>query len=277
MMSDNPSQLIASVDNYLHQLASALDAGLDGNLVALWLAGSLTTSDFSPERSDIDVIVISRERVADDAKTRVTSLLRHDILPVPAHGLDLVMYREAEVRSVKRVPESEYAIASGQEWSDEVSRGGSYPGAILDLGFARQRGAALEGPEPRELIGPIPEPWIVDELAATVRWHATHVHDPFHDATGSNAVLNACRALHYVSERAFVSKSRGAEWLLARGAPEIVGQAFAGRAAASREPLDRRDVLLFLEEASKRLELASLHARKQPEGASQEADARPDS
>lgn len=237
----------AVVATYVEQVAAACEAALGDELAAVWTTGSLATGDFDAGRSDIDILVACRARLPRDAKESLAGSLVHRSLPCPARGLDLLVYRSSELESIPRSPRYEFSISSGVDWTDEVSWGDPYPGGLIDLAVARRLGVSVLGGGPRTSIGPIPDAWIDEELLNALRWHTERIHDPFHDPTGSNAVLNACRALCFLRQRELVSKSAGARWLLADRPTPIVAQARSGRESGESEPLDRGDVLAFVE------------------------------
>jgi hypothetical protein len=116
----------------------------------------------------------------------------------------------------------------------------------------------LIGPHPREIVGPIPVRWVVEELLASLQWHIDEVHDPFHDPLGTNAVLNACRALHYLAAGEFASKSAGAEWLLSTRSVPVAAAALECRLSQSTARLDHVQVVSFLREAIAEFETGML-------------------
>jgi hypothetical protein len=221
---------------------------LGEHLTAAWIAGSLASGDFDLRRSDIDLLMTCAASFDRALKRQLGERLSHRCFPCPAHGLDLIIYSADEVAELTRSPRYEFSISSGPDWEDEVDFGGPYPGGLIDLAMVRERGIALYGPPPDEAVGPCPREWLLQELANAVRWHETRVHDSFHDPTGSNAVLNACRALHFFSTGVFVSKTAGAQWVLGRAAIPVVGDALVSReAGGTSRRLDRAQVLGFLE------------------------------
>ena len=233
---------------YLESVVGVVGDVLGENLRSVWLVGSLVTGDFDARRSDVDLLVTCGAALGDEAKRVLGQRLTHASLPCPARGVDLLMYLSSEVAEPRRIPHFEFSISSGIHWKDEVDVGGPYPGGLIDLATARQLGVSIFGPSPQEAVGTCPAEWIFEELTNGVRWHTTRVHDPFHDPTGSNAVLNGCRALHFLSEGAFVSKTTGARWLLGRNDASIVAEALAEReAGGGTDRLDGAEVLGFLD------------------------------
>jgi predicted nucleotidyltransferase len=236
-------------DAYIERVISACREVTGNRLEAAWVVGSLATGDFAAARSDLDLVVVLQTGVPQEAKAELAQALDHRMLACPAHGLDLIIYRERVLVGIPRAPEYEFSISTGNEWETDVSFGGPYPGGLIDLAASRQTGRSLHGPHPRDLVGAIPEHWILEELLASLRWHLDKVHDPFHDPLGSNAVLNACRALHYLVVGDFVSKSAGAEWFLRTRSVPVVAEALEGRLHPSRGRLDHTAVRSFLRQA----------------------------
>lgn len=222
--------------------------------VATVVVGSLASNDFSLDHSDIDLIPLYEAPLKRDAKTGITSRLRHRVLPCPAHGLDLVAYTMREVREPSRTPELDFAISTGPDWEDHVSLGERYPGGLIDLAAARQFGSTLEGIAVSTLIGHVDSSWVADELGGSLRWHLDKIHDPFHDPLGSNAVLNACRALHFLRSGSLVSKAQGAAEFLDGVHGHLVERALQARRSTSARPLPKEEVLAFVREAAKEFE-----------------------
>jgi hypothetical protein len=218
------------------------------NLVSAWIVGSLAAGDFDLRRSDIDVLLTCAAPLDERIKSSLGRRLAHSAMPCPAHGVDLLIYPVAELAPLPRSPRYEFSISSGVDWRDDIGLGGHYPGGLIDLAASRRVGIPIFGPPPQESVGHCPREWIMEELANGVRWHATKLHDPFHDPTGSNAVLNACRSLHFFSTGVLASKSAGARWLLERTAVPVVAAALAEReAGGGSDLLARAEVLTFLD------------------------------
>lgn len=239
---------------YLAAVGQVCADVLGDQLAAAWAVGSLVMGDFDVRRSDVDVLVVSRRSLTDREKAALGRLLRHSSLRCPAHGLDLVVYRASEIADLRREPHYEFSISSGIDWDDEITLGGPYPGGLIDLAAAYESGVSILGGSPRHMMGRCPDAWIAEELRRGIEWHKTHVHDPFHDPSGANAVLNACRALYFVAHRTFVSKSAGAGWILATRSAPVVAEALARRREGRMtDRIDEVDVLDFLDVVSAEL------------------------
>src|SRR5262249_22660434 len=74
----------------------------------------------------------------------------------------------------------------------------------------RAAGWAVTGPRPRDIIGAVPRPTILRYLADELDWGLRHASEAY-------AVLNACRAMVFLSDDAIVSKIAGGQAALDRG------------------------------------------------------------
>lgn len=233
---------------YVDAVIEACEEEIGPNLVSAWIVGSLAAGDFDRRRSDIDLLMSCAAPLNDRIKKSLGRRLTHSALPCPAHGVDLLIYPVAELAPLPRAPRYEFSISSGVDWHDDIGLGGHYPGGLVDLAAARSFGIPILGLPPEEAVGLCPREWIIEELLNGVRWHTTKLYDPFHDPTGSNAVLNACRSLHFFLSGVLVSKSAGARWLLQRRVAPVVAEALAAReAGGSVDRLAQPDVLAFLD------------------------------
>ncbi len=233
-------------DLYLDRVVSAFGQVAQEPLAAAWIVGSLATDDFAAARSDIDLVMVVPAGLPQGTKEKLARTLDHRVLACPAHGLDLIIYQKGALGRISRTPEYEFSISTGSQWETDVSYGGPYAGGLIDLAMSRQIGRSIQGPHPRDIVGEIPERWVLEELLASLRWHLDKVHHPFHDPSGSNAVLNACRALHYLVVGAFVSKSVGAQWFLRHRTAPVVAEALACRLRQSADRLDPTEVLTLV-------------------------------
>src|SRR6266550_5320494 len=70
-MASIPTQVSA----LLHDLSTNLSSILGGNLVGVYLYGSLTQQGFNPKRSDVDCIVVTKRDLSDAQFRRLDAWL----------------------------------------------------------------------------------------------------------------------------------------------------------------------------------------------------------
>jgi aminoglycoside adenylyltransferase-like protein len=222
---------------------------LGGALLAVYAGGSWSLGGYERGRSDLDVAAIVSRPLADEEKQDVVAGVRHEALPCPARGLELVVYTEAVVRSGTGEPAYELDVNTG---ADMRFRASLAPSAgdqgdhwyALDRAILRDHGVPLAGPPAAGVIAPIDRSELIRRLVASFEWHAAA-----DDRELDNAVLNACRALRFALDGAWSSKRSAARWALERGfEPDLVRAAL--RAREGGPSLDRAAVRRFLANAA---------------------------
>ncbi|WP_420121384.1 nucleotidyltransferase domain-containing protein [Nakamurella sp.] len=197
-----------AVRDYLTELARRCRDVVGADLVGVYAGGSLALDGYRPGRSDIDVAVVVAGRLDGEAKCALVAALRHENLPCPARGLELVVYR-AEVAAAGGIdPGFEVELNSGarmdfratQDPADRPAADGQFWYAI-DRGILADHGRAIVGP-PAATVFAGPGDWeLRGLLAESLRWH---LQAPA--AASDDAVLNACRALCRVRSGRWLAK-----------------------------------------------------------------------
>jgi hypothetical protein len=179
-----------------------------------------------------------------DPKVRqeIVEALRHDSLPCPARGLELVVYTERIVRAGTTEPGFELNLdtGAGMPFRVDAEPGDERHWFAIDRSILAVHGRTLVGPPARELFAPIPRDRLLLLVADSVAWHrAARTAD-------STAVLNACRALRFAADDVWSSKPSAGAWALARDEHRrLVASALVS--GASAESLPSSDVERFLE------------------------------
>jgi hypothetical protein len=189
------------VDEYLAELTRRLRAVLGDELVAVYAAGSYAMGAYEHGRSDIDVAVVVAGGLPDATKQQVVDALRHEALPCPAIGLELVIYPRATVERPTAAPGFELNLNTGQDYR---FRADFAPGDIEDFWFAidrsilREHGTPLYGPPAADLIAEIPREQLAPQLEESIRWHRGDDTD--------NARKNVARSQHFLDTGHWISK-----------------------------------------------------------------------
>jgi hypothetical protein len=202
---------------YLDGLVATAHAVLCDDLVGAYAGGSLALGAYQPGRSDIDVALVSRGALTGEQKSELVARLRHEALPNPARGLELVVYRRDRAGSRSGEPGFELELNSGAQMGfratyDPAGRpaadGRFWYG--LDRSILHQSGVALVGPPAAETFA---EPDDVRGLLlAALSWW---LDQPVRLA--DDAVLAACRALIRTTGGIWVAKVDAGRRLLAAG------------------------------------------------------------
>ena len=83
------------------------------DLVGVYAAGSLALDAYEPDRSDIDIAIVCSAALPMATKESIVAALRHESLPCPARGLELVVYRTEVAGAATSDPGFEVELNTG--------------------------------------------------------------------------------------------------------------------------------------------------------------------
>ncbi|MFC4150109.1 nucleotidyltransferase domain-containing protein [Micromonospora mangrovi] len=225
--------------HYLAELVDRARAVLGADLVGAYAAGSVGLGAYQPGRSDVDVALVVAHPVAGAAKRTLVARLRHEALPCPARGLELVVYRRDVARSGSPEPGFEVELNSGPAMpfratydpADRPAADGRFWYA-LDRAILRSGGLRLLGPPAADVFAE-PAPADLRRLLSTALrwWLALPLPEGDGPAPGAeDAVLGACRALVRVRDGVWLSKPDAGRRLADRGEDaDLLGRCVAAR------------------------------------------------
>ncbi|MGC5022495.1 nucleotidyltransferase domain-containing protein [Micromonospora sp. DT47] len=233
----------AAVRRYLADLVAAARQVLGDDLVGAYAAGSVGLDAYQPGRSDVDVALVCQRGLGERTKRDLVARLRHEALPCPARGLELVVYTRAVAGFGTPAPGFEVELNSGPRmpfratWSaaDRPAADGLFWYG-LDRSILHQRGYALLGPPAAETFADLcPEDLrrlLVDALGW---WLALPTPGGDAPAPGAeDAVLGACRSLVRVRDGVWLSKVAAGRRLAGSGPhAELIAQCVAARAGGT--------------------------------------------
>ena len=192
---------------------------LDQNLLGIYLHGSLALGGFQPGRSDIDVIVVTAQRIELETKRRCIELfLRISRMPCPPDirflvELDLFPYQHPLLCDLhyheiwRENYHQELGTGTWKHWSDKAKRD---PDLAVHLMVLHRYGICLSGKPIAEALPPVPERDFRDTIIKDVQvTQGKPLYDPI------SFVLNACRAYPYLQDGKILSKDAGGFWGLA--------------------------------------------------------------
>ncbi len=173
---------------FLNHTVQALHDELGDMLVSVILHGSLAMNAFFPPKSDIDLLIIT-DRLSEEKRLGLYDLLadRHLCRPY-AGGLEACVVDKA-VAMAPRHP-----VPQQLKFSETTQAAQARPAPdedlIVHLTVAKNRGIALYGPPPGELIGLLRRDDYLRAIQADIEWILTEENlliSPYY------GVLNLCR------------------------------------------------------------------------------------
>ncbi len=202
----------------LAAFAQAIAAQLEGNLIGLYLVGSLASGDFDLD-SDVDFLVVTNSELteADMAPLQDIQIRIHAMDCYPARHLEgsYISLRDLNDAGCVGVKELFYFDNGSTAWERSTHDNQWHVRWVL-----RERGIPLLGPDPKTLLPPIPLDEMDAEVKATMPRIVTGFRDEIHRPLSfwnsrfgqSFFVLTACRMLHTLHSGTVASKKAGMLW-----------------------------------------------------------------
>jgi len=199
---------------YFAELARRLQSVLGAELVGVYAGGSFALGDYERPRSDLDVSAVTRGATDRGKAGEVVEALRHEALPCPARGLELVFYPLATARSGTVEPGFDLNLNTGRGMAfraDFEPMEGERHWFAIDRSVLAGHGIAIVGPPANTVFRPASRESLLPVLAEALRWFIRET------GPGDAAVANACRALRYSREGVWSSKRAAVDWAREQG------------------------------------------------------------
>jgi hypothetical protein len=228
----------SDVQQYLANLIDAARDVVGDNLIAAYAAGSIAMDAYQPDRSDVDVVLICEDPVSLEQKRRLVSTLRHEVLPCPARGLELVVYRRSVAQSGTPEPGFEVELNTGSRMPFRATYSGEDRPAAdgrfwygLDRSILHQSGHRLIGPPAADMFTDLAPDHLHALLVDALTWWLAQPM-PADDGPASgaeDAVLGACRSLVKFRYGMWLSKVAAGRWLLDQGPSPLIERSIKAR------------------------------------------------
>ena len=230
---------------YARALTGQLMAVPDGVLQAAYLHGSAALGGWVPGRSDVDMLFVTADGVSGAAVTRMGEVLREGAGGCPGRELECSVVTVAQARQPAPPWPFVLHVTAGPGTPGRTVQPGSRsrgdPDLLMHYAVCRAAGWPVCGPPPQDLIGVVPRRAILDYLAGELGWGIGHAPEAY-------AVLNACRALIYLTDHKIVSKIAGGQAVLSRGTgpAEVIGRALAQQRGSEPDQPPASDAASFV-------------------------------
>ncbi len=242
-----------AVKTQVNTFCAHLQALLETNLSGIYLHGSLAMGCFNPDRSDIDLLVVTARGMSIETKRRVVQLLLHaSMAPSP---IEISFLVEQQMHPFKHpLPfdlhygeshreQYRQALINGEwmRWNDETRRDIDL---AAHLTVTLVRGICLFGKPIKEVFPAVPAQYYAASIVDDFRWGRNRMAgNPVY------FILNACRVYAYLIEGSIFSKDEGGSWGLLTLPGEyhsVIAQALEiYRGSRKDEPFDVAALDLF--------------------------------
>ena len=214
MIINSPTKY-PEINKTLELLLTSATRVLGGQLVGMYLYGSLSSGDFDLETSDIDFLVVTTSTLSDKTIGELESM-HHQIWN---SGLKWAAKLEGSYipkRDIRRHNPHSAPCPTVNEGKFYLDKRGS--DWIIQRHVIREQGIVLAGPDPKTLIDPVsPEEIRRSVVGVLHEWWFPMLEDPSwlkkHGAEyHAFAILTMCRALYALEHGTIVSKPAAAHW-----------------------------------------------------------------
>jgi hypothetical protein len=234
----------ASADDalaYADTLAQAASRALDDALAAVILHGSVTLGDYLPGRSDIDLLLIVADPLTHAQLAGLAKAVGQQ-QPRAPFPVDLrVVTRTAAGVPTPLPPMEAYLRIKGPERRMHIEgRDRGERDLAVEFSVCRAHGRSLLGAPPSELIGRVPDRWVLDAGDAQLAdWQTIGDDPPYAQLT----VLSACRVWRFAEERRHSSKDAAGLWALRHDPSlQVIGDALHQRHSDPAYTIDHAHV-----------------------------------
>jgi Domain of unknown function (DUF4111)/Nucleotidyltransferase domain len=214
---------------FAEALARSCAGALGKTVAGVYLHGSLVLDDYLPGRSDVDLLVVVDDPLSDAQLAALTeaAVATHRSRAPGRVDLRLVTRQVAASPTPAPPLEAYLRLTPGSGVRLEERRHPGERDLAVELSVCRAHGHSLLGAAPTELLGEVPDRWVVAagdaQLAA---WQAIGDDPPYAELT----VLTACRVWRFAEEGRHCPKTAAGRWALRRDPTlGVVGDALRRR------------------------------------------------
>lgn len=210
------------INEILMNISNGIEAILEENLIGLYLFGSLTYGDFSPDSSDIDLVTIINIQL-NQHELELIKRLHKQVEEHDKKWSDRLECSYTPIDMLKSIlpPKEPRPYYGGGVFYDEAPYGNEW---IINNYLLYQKGVAIIGQDFKSLMKPID---IVDVQKACIRdlfqeWEPKATDFEWLDNSHyqSYLIMNLCRILYTVMCGITGTKNISAEWVKAQfGSP----------------------------------------------------------
>ncbi|KAL0476815.1 hypothetical protein AKO1_006641 [Acrasis kona] len=195
------------VHEYLCALAEECKCILDQNFLGVYAVGSYSMDGYEHGKSDVDVLVVCKEKLSLPVKQTLVRNLSHDTIPCPAQKLELVVYaREGLSQGYFEINFNSGSTSKEHVCFDYTLEQPHW--FVIDREIARHHAKVIIGVDPKELLTPVPKHTLVEALLMCLEWHRENRKI----AGDRNYFGNAARALYWTRNNTWITKSKATKW-----------------------------------------------------------------
>lgn len=207
-----PENTPKAVRKVLRETLSVVQSTVQGNLIGLYLYGSLAMDCFNPRSSDIDTIIVTKQRLSKEERKRIIRYLKGACSKDRRIELNVVC--EEAVRN----PQYPMMVDLHFEHWGEIFENERDKEILSNLYTTKKRGFCVWGAPIRDLFSEIPAQYhlrsVIEDIQHTRRYLHEKPENIGYDVT-VYWILGSCRILAFIRAEKVLSKLEGGRWGIA--------------------------------------------------------------
>lgn len=215
----NTERIPQDVKAVLDLLVERLRSYLDNELVGVYLHGSLAMSGFNPVSSDIDILIVVKNKLNVDSKKEMAKIFVELSESAPAKGFEVSMVTIENLKSF--IYPTPYEFHFSLDMKEQFEKGEidfvaekTDPDLAAHFVITKKRGICLYGTQISDIFPDVPRQYYLDSIAKDSEWSFERIlgSEKGLVRVPSYGVLNFCRVLALIQDDIVTSKIEGGEW-----------------------------------------------------------------
>lgn len=200
------------IQQILDKIISSYYNILQKNLVGIYLHGSLAMKCFNPLSSDIDFLVVVKEKPNFNEMRELIDVLLQLSVNGPKKGFEMSVLLEDDAKNFKYptpfvLHYSDYHKDKYLKELDYICGNFEDPDLAAHIVILRERGISLIGKTINEVFQEVPKKYYIESIKQDIISSREEIiHNPIY------FILNLCRVLCFLQEGKICSKKEGGEW-----------------------------------------------------------------
>jgi streptomycin 3"-adenylyltransferase len=222
-----PKNTPKSVRRVLREILSAVQSIIQDNLIGLYLHGSLAMDCYNPRSSDIDIIIVARERLLEEQRKGVIEYLKG--VCSKGRRIELSIVCEDAIRN----PRYPMIVDLHFEYWGDIFENERDKEILSNLYTTKERGFCVWGTPTSEVFSEIPARYHLRSVTEDIQHTRKHIHEK-PERIGYDVtvywILGSCRILAFIREEKVLSKLEGGHWgtaNLPKKYRKLIGQALS--------------------------------------------------
>jgi len=207
-----PKNAPMSVRKVLREILSTVQSIIQDNLIGLYLHGSLAMDCYNPRSSDIDIIIVARERLSQEQRKRIIEYLKR--ICSKRERIELSMVCEDAIRN----PRYPMRVDLHFEYWGNIFENERDKEILSNLYTTKKRGFCVWGAPTSDVFSEISAEHHLRSMIEDIQHTRKYIHEkPEHIGYDVTVywILGSCRILAFIREEKVLSKLEGGRWGIA--------------------------------------------------------------